>query len=193
MNSETLPEKKEPPRFEPWWVLALSAIWLGIGFVPKLDSSPGTFGDMFGMVNSLFSGLAFLGLIHTIRLQMHEISLQRRELELTRGELERSADAQSASAEALALQVIISSITAQITTALQRRATASQNERDIIDHQKAGIFSIRTANGTKTTEEVLKESRNAMSHLTEEIDLLSNRLREYDKRLCAELDKVHTQ
>jgi len=47
----------------------------------------GTFGDMFGAVNALFSGLAFAGVIYAILLQRKELSLQRKELELTRQEL----------------------------------------------------------------------------------------------------------
>lgn len=50
-------------------------------------SDRGTFGDMFGSVNALFSGLAFAGIIFTIYLQSKELSLQREELVLTRGEL----------------------------------------------------------------------------------------------------------
>lgn len=47
----------------------------------------GQFGDMFGAVNALFSGLAFAGLIITLILQKTELGLQRDELEQTRDEL----------------------------------------------------------------------------------------------------------
>lgn len=47
----------------------------------------GTFGDMFGGLNALFSGFAFAGIIFTIYLQRQELSLQRTELTLTRVEL----------------------------------------------------------------------------------------------------------
>jgi hypothetical protein len=43
---------------------------------------------MFGVVNALFSGLAFAGIIYTILLQRKELELQRRELADTRRELE---------------------------------------------------------------------------------------------------------
>lgn len=52
------------------------------------NNQRGTFGDMFGAVNALFSGLAFGGVIYAILLQRLELKLQRKELELTRGELE---------------------------------------------------------------------------------------------------------
>lgn len=40
----------------------------------------GTFGDQFGAVNALFSGLAFLGLIYTIKQQSEDLRLQKEEL-----------------------------------------------------------------------------------------------------------------
>ncbi|MCK5146918.1 hypothetical protein KAR48_09185 [bacterium] len=50
--------------------------------------SVSSFGDSFGCVSALFSGLAFVGLIVAILLQMEELKLQRKELSLTRDELE---------------------------------------------------------------------------------------------------------
>ena len=47
----------------------------------------GTFGDQFGAVNALFSGLAFAGLIYTIILQRRDLELQRKDLRLQREEL----------------------------------------------------------------------------------------------------------
>lgn len=54
----------------------------------------GTYGDMFGMTNALFSGLAFAGIIVTILMQRKELQLQRLDLELTREELKKSTKAQ---------------------------------------------------------------------------------------------------
>jgi hypothetical protein len=65
----------------------------------------GQFGDTFGSINSLFSGLAFAGIIYTVLLQRQELTLQRRELELTRRELTRTAAAQERSEQALSEQV----------------------------------------------------------------------------------------
>ena len=61
-----------------WWLLAST-----IGNSEK----QGQFGDQFGAVNALFSGLAFAGLIFTIILQKKELALQREELTETRAEL----------------------------------------------------------------------------------------------------------
>jgi len=46
----------------------------------------GLFGDQFGGINALFTGLAFAGLIITIILQSQELRLQRQELRETRNE-----------------------------------------------------------------------------------------------------------
>ncbi len=63
-------------------VLILSA-WIGFGWIlPSVLFEPadaGTFGDSFGMVNALFSGLAFLGVIVAIWLQNRELQQQLRE------------------------------------------------------------------------------------------------------------------
>lgn len=49
----------------------------------------GVFGDSFGVLTALFSGLAFAGIVFTILLQREELKLQRKELRLTREELTR--------------------------------------------------------------------------------------------------------
>lgn len=51
-------------------------------------------GDAFGGLNTLFSGLAFIGVIYAILLQQEELGLQRQELEETRKELKKAAEAQ---------------------------------------------------------------------------------------------------
>ena len=58
--------------------------FLGLKYPVFVVGERGTFGDMFGGVNSLFSGLAFTGIIFTILLQRKEFELQREELKATR-------------------------------------------------------------------------------------------------------------
>ncbi len=67
----------------------LSALWVGHAFFPNWQER-GQFGDLFGSVNALFSGLAFAGLIYAILLQRQELSLQRAELKLQREEMAAS-------------------------------------------------------------------------------------------------------
>lgn len=93
-------EKKDSNNFKPLYLLFFIVIVVqGIfGFIIwfSFDSmnERGTFGDMFGAINALFSGLAFCGVIYAILLQRRELELQREELTLTRKELKKSADAQ---------------------------------------------------------------------------------------------------
>ena len=71
------------------WASALVvAAWIVVGgLVPALFGNPGEFGDRFGAVNALFSGLAFSVLIYTMLLQRKELKAQREELAMTRAEL----------------------------------------------------------------------------------------------------------
>ena len=70
-------------------------------------------GDMTGAINTLFSGLAFVGVIYAIVLQKEELRLQRKELIWTREELQRTADAQEKAREALGAQVETMKLTAE--------------------------------------------------------------------------------
>lgn len=79
-----------------WWTLFIAGLvvfimwlasWLLIGLYIPENTDRGTFGDMFGAVNALFSGLAFAGLIVTLHFQKEELKLQREELAETRNEL----------------------------------------------------------------------------------------------------------
>lgn len=71
--------------------------WAGVAAVAYFAlpdwEKRGQFGDIFGAVNALFSGLAFAGLIFAILLQREDLELQRQELKLTTQELARSAEA----------------------------------------------------------------------------------------------------
>jgi hypothetical protein len=81
------------------WVIALGviSIWSGMLLVTywvfPTWSVRGQFGDVFGSVNALFSGLAFAGLIYAILLQRTELALQREELKLQREEMRGSREA----------------------------------------------------------------------------------------------------
>lgn len=69
-------------------IIIILLVWALSFFLLFLDSeNRGTFGDMFGTVNALFSGLAFAGLIVTLIMQYEELGLQRKELAQTNEEL----------------------------------------------------------------------------------------------------------
>ena len=70
-------------------VLLIIGLWISSGLLINFFVNPdrqGVFGDMFGSINALFSGLALFGIIISILIQQNELKLQRTELELTRDE-----------------------------------------------------------------------------------------------------------
>lgn len=106
-----------------WGVLGW---WLPGACSERGTSGAGLLGDSFGVVNSLFSGLAFAGVIIAILLQREELALQRQELELTRKELKRTAAAQEASEKAL-----VTSAWANLAQALERQGIVSEQLREM--------------------------------------------------------------
>jgi hypothetical protein len=114
METDKTPE--ETPDIEhDWWLIAkmvglvVVGIWLVVGWMlptgflgnPK-DAA--ALGDGFGMVNALFSGLAFAGLLVTLWMQRTELRLQRTELQLQRAELVESREVMREQTEQLAQQ-----------------------------------------------------------------------------------------
>jgi len=69
-------------------IIVILGSWLATYYLLKDlgENDRGTFGDMFGSINALFSGLALAGIIITILLQRNELKLQRQELADTRQE-----------------------------------------------------------------------------------------------------------
>lgn len=93
MKIEEIQEKKKENDFKMLYIIiaGILILWLiaayTIPLVYKDMESSGQFGDMFGSLNTMFSGFAFAGIIATILLQRKELVLQRKELEYTREEL----------------------------------------------------------------------------------------------------------
>lgn len=71
------------------WVFFPFVLWI---FYPSLQDR-GQFGDSYAVVNTLFSGLAFGGVVYALILQRRELRLQRRELKEARIQYARSARA----------------------------------------------------------------------------------------------------
>ena len=109
-------------------------------FLPEWAVS-GQFGDMFGGLNTFFSGLAFLGVIYAILLQREELGLQRKELELTREELKRTAEAQEKSEKALSKQAASLKVTAK----LNGLSAILQHYNTLIELTNSAKFGVDTA------------------------------------------------
>ena len=81
---------KKSEYFKKWWWIPVAVVffWTIIAFLPFiLDFESGKWGDTFGSVNALFSGLAFAILIITLYVQMEELALYRDELRQNRNEM----------------------------------------------------------------------------------------------------------
>ena len=92
MEKEKEAEKESNWKYIVIFLLALLVVvvlcYVNYRYAYKLDKDErGIFGDMFGAVNALFSGLAFAGLIVTLIMQHDELKLQRKEISQTNQEL----------------------------------------------------------------------------------------------------------
>lgn len=67
-----------------WYFTDLIVTWLG---APTAPDKRGQFGDMYGSINTLFSGLAFAFLIANTYMQSRQLRMQQEELALTRIEI----------------------------------------------------------------------------------------------------------
>ena len=97
---ETMAIKREDKRIKVIFLCVIGFVilsWFACYWLLVDSETRGTFGDMFGTINALFSGLAFAGVIYTILLQTQELKYQREDNEMTREQLERSAQAQEES------------------------------------------------------------------------------------------------
>ncbi len=85
------------------WIFAILVLqivyWVGVvvyfhgpGDADQHWANAGTYGDMFGGLTCLFSGLAFAGLIVTIRQQRRELKMQVAEMERTRDEFKKQTE-----------------------------------------------------------------------------------------------------
>ncbi|SNR14157.1 hypothetical protein [Tenacibaculum jejuense] len=118
-------------------------------------SDRGTFGDLFGAVNALFSALAFAVLIYTIILQREEIKQNREEIVLNRKELEKSGKIQRKSQEVLIQQVE------------QTHLSAKMNAmRTLVDYYNNQISN------PKSTEEVIEKAKQKRKQIILQIDEL---------------------
>ena len=127
-------------------IFALFAIGIGllwaasaIGSFYFLDTWEirGQFGDLFGSVNALFTGLAFAGLLYTVYLQRQELSLQRTELQLQREEMAASRRELAKQARQQRSQLLASIAELHIRTKQAEIAAVEMESLALIEHARA--------------------------------------------------------
>lgn len=78
-------------------ITVVIVLWLLYWFLvdllypPGAEDGGGVFGDKFGALNALFSGLAFAGILYTIALQRQDLSIQSRQIAEAERERQRNA------------------------------------------------------------------------------------------------------
>lgn len=161
--------KPQKPKFGTLTLLVILVIviWLAsaifIFFFLDDWSERGTFGDLFGAVNALFSGLAFAGLLYTIILQKRDLEMQRAEIQMNRNELKKSASAQQKSEKALSQQVE------------QMKVTSRLNALNTI----INFYNLQISS-PNTSEENLVRFKEKRREAIKEIDALINRTSDDD-------------
>ena len=105
-----------------------SYLYFVICVTPNWRANLGTFGDSFGLLNTLFTGLTFAGLLITIIQQREEIENQRSELLQSRTQFERSATAQETTAKLNAYSELLAEYTLQARK-LEERIASLKNQR----------------------------------------------------------------
>jgi hypothetical protein len=83
-------------------------LWLSTPFLASwLSEEPGRLGDSFGSINSLFTGLAFVALIATLKLQQQELHENTAQLKEQAQALDSQVKVMSLSAQLAALPVLL--------------------------------------------------------------------------------------
>jgi len=124
----------------------------------------GTFGDLFGSVNALFSGLALLGIIATILLQQKELSLSTRELRNSAKALRKQVEL---AADTARLQVLPSLIQTQKTRINSIDQIYGGNEFNGIEEQDYNANVVR---------EVIERLGAAIENAPNELEDLKSKL-----------------
>lgn len=122
------------------WFLTPILVYFGL----PAWTERGQFGDVFGAVNALFSGLAFAGLFWALRMQQEQVELQRTELSLqrdelrlqreemiaSRAELSNQVRAQQALVRAAVAQIAVASVQARVEAAILEAESIGAGGRD---------------------------------------------------------------
>lgn len=124
------------------WGLNWLLLWLYAGESDKR----GQFGDMFGSVNALFSGLAFAFLIYTIWLQREELTLQREELKLQREALEFQAQELKRQADELEKTGTLQKESLELQKLNQEKFEREQDRKSKANFIQSGDFDVSLSN-----------------------------------------------
>jgi DNA-binding transcriptional regulator of glucitol operon len=139
-----------------WWYL--SAYWYGSDMATR-----GQFGDLFGGVNALFTGLAFVALIYTLYLQRKDLEMQREDLAVSRDELRNSVDAQRGQVEQLERASSLSAISTLIASYGRKLDNIAE------DDVRLNLELRQKRESLKTSKDTLETMNDSLRPLTDEL------------------------
>lgn len=140
------------------WAGSAVAIYKWVGHDDR-----GTFGDMFGAVNALFSGFAFAGLIYTISVQRQELQTQSKSIDMQTDEMKIQVSAIKMQTEELSLQ---------------REAIQMQTEELALQRKAIEMQTIETARSADQLE-----GQKNLSNLQTAMSVVNDLIRTKNKRI----------
>lgn len=154
MSQEEQKRKQQINRIGRYSVLGVFVLWIATYFIVYHSGNfaiknAAELGDSFGGLNTLFSGLAFAGLIYTILLQQEELHLQRKELQETKEEIKKSAEAQAEQAD--------NQIVAAKLQALNTMLDVYNRKRELLIVRKTEFLKEQQKDSLNSYRELLKD------------------------------------
>lgn len=131
-------------------------IWVITYFIMQQIDKPNEVGDSYGALNTLFSGLAFAGIIISIFMQNQELAMQRDEIILnrdelieTRKEISNQAVQMTRQAENLKISAKLSALSTLLSYYLEEQRKNPMNRRINQDKIDKLIHEIKQINEIK--------------------------------------------
>lgn len=137
-------------------LLVILVLWY-LNFYLLKGKSPterGTFGDMFGVVNSVFSGLAFAGILISLIFQRVQLKSQNNDIAISMKIQEKSAKALERQAENLKKSAILYALQAKLNYYTLER---NKNEKLLTTNMEIDKSTTKTYLYTQAIEECLSE------------------------------------
>jgi len=159
------------------WLLA----WIAPLYFEPLPERRGQFGDMFGSINALFSGLALAGVVCALLVQSREIREQKRDQQITQATLQKQADALLLAARIQALtnfierdepQLIVNEKAFQELQKQSGRIHSSEQPQQARDVYNGNVKLVRTKNDTLRAR--LDKHRSRLEELYAQAEQLSD-------------------
>jgi len=134
------------------WLLNLGLGWLQLWHALNADEAinAGVFGDMFGAVNALFSGLSIIGIIYAIRQQDEQLKLAREEVKTAQETLKIAIEDADKTKEILNDQQLQSRRQIEVLHLQRQESTFFQIISNLIKSEEAiSVESTKTMNGIR--------------------------------------------